>query len=222
MTLICNTVVRDVEAKLDTATTTGEESWEVHFNKSERHIESGSAYFAQAFIEALNLISDIELHNPGGAGLRLQSMTFLLEHALKQYDISMKLGSSTGLNEYHERKLRKAGLDFEGISYVLNEAQSRKFLKENNELVRTIATTFNEKGYLGVMNLYLERVQEIYNLTVTLSTSEKPKNDSVIWQELGWKFTTLFTQTLEIGKAIAILNTLTFRLPSDALASSKR
>jgi len=43
---------------------------------------------------------------------------------------------------------------------------------------------------------------------------------TLAWQELGWKLTTLFAQTLEVGKAIAILNTLTFRLPSGALASA--
>jgi hypothetical protein len=53
-----------------------------------------------------------------------------------------------------------------------------------------------------------------------MSESTKPEDNAVAWQELGWKLSTLFAQTLEIGKAIAILNTLTFRLPLSMVASA--
>jgi hypothetical protein len=189
---------------------------------SERHIEAGSAYFGQAFAEALGLISDIELHNPQGAGLRLQSIASLLDYALRQYDVSMEFGSKSGLIEYHERKLRESGLDLEGgIRQVLDVAHSRGFLMQNNERIEALIATFGRMGYSGLMSLYIERVRDIHNLAVTMmSESEKPENDAVAWQELGWKLTTLFAQTLEIGKAIAILNTLTFRLLPSGIPAS--
>jgi hypothetical protein len=213
MTLICNVKVQTQ------ATMSGDssgDSWEFTINESERYIESGSAYFAQAFAEALSLISDLEVHNPERAGLRLQSMAFLLEHALKQYETSMEFGSRTSLDEYHERKLREVGLSFEGVRQVLSEAQSRRFLRLDDEQFETIAATFDQMGYRSLMDFYTAKVREIHDLTVTIGGSNEPGDGSVGWQELAWKLTTLFAQTLEVGKAIAILNTLTFRLLSDA------
>jgi len=185
---------------------------------TERHIEGGSAYFGQAFAEALGLVSDIELHNPEGAGLRLRSIASLLEHALRQYEAAMESGSRSGLNEYHERKLREGGLNTEGIRQVLGEALSHDFLMEDDERIETLAAHFDQMGYSGLMSLYLGSVRKLHNLAVT--TSEGPEGDAVAWQELGWKLTTLFAQALEMGKAIAILNILTFRLAPGTLASA--
>jgi hypothetical protein len=213
MALICNTVQNILRDK-----TVNGESSKVDLDH-ERYIESGSAYFAQAFAEALGLVSDLELHNPERAGLRLQSMTFLLDHALKQYEDAVEFGSQTGLSEYHERRLRESGLNLAGSRQVLNEAQSRGFIRENGELVEMLAATFDRKGYSGLMSLYIGRVRELRDLIVDIGESEKLGADAVAWQELAWKLTTLFAQTLEVGKAIAILNILTFRLPASVLAS---
>jgi hypothetical protein len=212
MSLICN-------VKKQSHDSTGE--WSKAYLDNEGYVESGSAYFAQAFAEALGLISDIELHNPTGARLRLRSMASLLEYALKEYKAAVEFGSATGLNEYHEESLREAGLNFEGVRQVLSEAQSRGFLKGHDEWIEMLPSTFDRTGYSGVMNLYIGRVQEIHKLTVTIDGNEGLGNDGVAWQELGWKLTALFTQTLEVGKAIAILNTLTFRLPEGTLTSDR-
>lgn len=90
---------------------------------------------------------------------------------------------------------------------------------QDDERIEALTAAFGRTGYSGLMSLYIRRVRDIHNLAVTMSKSEKPEDDAVAWQELGWKLATLFAQTLEIGKAIAILNTLTFRLSSNMLAS---
>jgi len=215
MTLICN--VKEQISNSGQGASAGDTSL---YLDSERHVEAGSAYFGQAFAEALGLISDIELHNPEGAGLRLQSIASLLDYALRQYEASMEFGSKSGLIEYHERKLREGGLDPEGIRHVLDVAHSRGFLMQDDEWIEALTATFGRMGYSGLMSLYTGRVRDIHNLAVTMSESEKPEGNAVAWQELGWKLATLFAQALEIGKAIAILNTLTFRLPSGMLASA--
>jgi len=218
MALVCNTVLsRQARSTSGQAATASEAS--LHLD-NERYIEAGSAYFGQAFAEALGLISDLELHNPERAGLRLRSIASLLEYALGQYEASVEFGSRSGLNEYHERKLRDAGLDREGVRQVLREALSHGFLMEDDERIETLAANFDQIGYSDLMGLYIRRVREIHDLTATVSEGGEPGDDAVAWQELGWKLTTLFAQTLEVGKAIAILNTLTFRLPSGALASA--
>lgn len=187
--------------------------------ESERYIEGGSAYFVQAFAEVLGLISDLELHDPERAQLRLLSTSSLLECALRQYVAAVESGSRSGLYEYHERKLREVGLDSRGVRHVLSEALSRGFLVDN-ERVEMLAANFDRMGCSGLMGLYIEGVREIHGLTVTMSESEGPERDAVMWQELGWKLTTLFAQTLEVGKAIAILNIFTFRVPLGALAAA--
>jgi hypothetical protein len=191
------------------------------YRDSEICIESGSAYFAQAFAEALGLVSDIELHDTERAKLRLQSMGCLLEHALQQYGTASELGIENGLNAYHEKKLREEGLNFEGIRKVLDEAQNREFLREKDERINTLAATLDRQGYSDLMSLYVAQVRDIHKLAAKLGASEEFGADSVAWQELGWKLTTLFAEALEVGKAIAILNTLTFRLPADILTSQK-
>jgi hypothetical protein len=212
--MICNTTEASTFRQVSTA------SDAPLYLSSERHIEAGAAYFGQAFTEALSLISDIELHNPQGAELRLQSITSLLDCALRQYETAMESGSKSKLIEYHERKLLQGGLDPKGIRQVLDAAHSRGFLMQDDERIETLTATFVETGYSGLMSLYTGKVQDIRDLAVTMSESTKPEDNAVAWQELGWKLSTLFAQTLEIGKAIAILNTLTFRLPLSMVASA--
>lgn len=209
MALICN-VQPQVEIRAPNAPVSGESS-NVDLDH-ERFIESGSAYFAQAFAEVLGLVSDLELHDPRGAELKLRSMAFLLDRALEQYEAAVEFESQTGLSESHERKLREAGLDLEGVRQVLSEAQTRRLLSGGDERIEILATTFDRMGYPGLMSLYIGMVREIHDLVTVSVGTEEPGNDGVAWQELGWKLTTLFAQTLEVGQAIAILNIFTFRL----------
>lgn len=188
------------------------------YDDSERYIESGSAYFAQAFAEALGLTSDLELHDPYRAELRLRSMDVLIAHALQEYDGALRLYEQTGLNDFHERKLREAGLDFEGTRHILLEAGDRDLLPANEQLINSVAKTFDQVGYQGLMNLYLDKVRSIHRLVGSPSVTVEPgaaRND-VAWQELGWKLITLFTQAIQVGQAIAVLNTFTFRMSMES------
>jgi hypothetical protein len=183
------------------------------YDQSEKYIESGSAYFAQAFAEALGLTSDLELHDLYRAELRLRSMDVLLAHALKEYDGALELYEQTGLFDYHERKLREAGLDLEGTRHVLREAGNRDFLLISEQLIESVAVAFDQVGYQGLMSLYLDKVHNIHHLVGSPSVTLEPGTaNGVAWQELGWKLTTLFTQAAQIGQAIAVLNTFTGRL----------
>lgn len=181
--------------------------------ENESYVESGSAYFAQAFAESICLLSDLELHDPGRASLRLKATDFLLASAQKQYESALASGSTTGLNKYHEDMLRRAGLDFEKACRVLIEARRLGFLQADDQQIETLASTFNHVGYVGLMNLYMGKVREIRDL---IAQQEEPGHNAVEWQELGWKLTTLFIEAIKVGKAIAILNTLTFRLSGNA------
>jgi len=188
---------------------------------TERSIEAGSAYFGRAFAEAIGLICDIELHDREGAALRLRSVASLLEHALREYEVALDLGSRSGLNEYHERKLRAAGLEPDEVRRVLAEAQSRGFLIEDDDRIETLAAKFDLEGHLGLMGLYMGKVREIYTLAVDVIDADEPQNKAVEWQELGWRLTALFTQALQVGKVLAILNTFTFRLPKRSPSSAE-
>lgn len=178
----------------------------------ERCIEAGSAHFAQAFSEALGLISDLENNDPAGARLRLKSMAALTGSALQHYKSAGEIGGETGLTEQHARRLRQAGLDARGVGRVMGEAERRGFWRRDGAIAETLAAALENKGYPGMMSLYLEKVQEIHDYALAAGSGEAPV-DAVAWQELGWKLTALFGRALEMGKAIAILNTLTFRLP---------
>jgi len=213
MALICNTA--EARAR-DQKELTNPGPW----MDNECYIEAGSAYFARAYAEALGMTSDIELHNPAGAELRLQSMAFLLDHALKQYDAAMKLGTETGQSHQHEQQLREAGLDFARARQVLNAAAGRELRGGSDELIEILATTFVQEGYPGLMSYYLDKVRELHAFIVATNDSNGPGLDAVAWQELGWRLTTLFAWALEVGKSIAILNTLTFRLPVDAVTAN--
>jgi hypothetical protein len=113
MALVCNKKVEVAPAASSEASL---------YLDAEHYIEAGSAYFGQAFGEALGLIADIELHNREGAGLRLGSIASLLEHALRQYETAVEKGLNSGLDQYHDQKLREAGLEPHGVRRVLTEA----------------------------------------------------------------------------------------------------
>jgi hypothetical protein len=171
----------------------------------------------QAFAEALGLVSDIELHLSDGPNMRLQSITSLLSHAIRQYVAAVECGDRSGLNKYHEKRLQQAGLNSEGIRRVLHEASNRGFLKEDNGLIEKFATASKEVRFSELMSLYIAKIREIYDLAAFTNENEQPSRDPVALQELSWKITALFAQALEVGKAIAILNIFTFRLPSGVL-----
>jgi hypothetical protein len=145
-------------------------------------------------------------------------MDILITHALKEYDGALRLYEQTGLSDYHERKLREAGLDFEGTRYILLEAGNRDLLPANEQLINNVATTFDQVGYQGLMNLYLDKVRNIHRLVGSLSVTVEPGaiSNGVAWQELGWKLITLFTQAIQIGQAIAVLNTFTGRVSMES------
>jgi len=213
MALICN--VAQNEAFPSVFPSDGEQT-EV-YSVSEKYIESGSAYFAQAFAEALGLVSDLELHDLYRAELRLGSMDILVTHALEEYGRAAELYEQTGLNEYHERKLREAGLNVEGTTRTLTEAGNRDLLPANQQLVHSVTRTFDEEGYRGLTNLYLDKVRTIQRLVGSPSVTVEMEalSNGVAWQELGWKLVTLFTQATEVGQAIAVLNTFTSRLSKE-------
>lgn len=215
MAVICNVVVQSPSGSLSLdpslAETVGQEWRELYLN-NEPNIESGSAYFSQAFAEAAGVTSDLELHDPRSAGLKLQSISFLLSRALEQYEAAVKFESWTGLSEYHERRLREAGLDLEGVRRVLHEAQDKGFLSGGEDRLESLALTFDREGYSALTRLYLDRVRHLRDLTTAASGDLATGGDLVAWQELGWKLIARFSQAAEIGQAMAILNTFTFRL----------
>jgi hypothetical protein len=145
-------------------------------------------------------------------------MDILITHALKEYDGALRLYEQTGLGDYHERQLREAGLDFEGTRHVLLEAGNRDLLPANEQLINNVATTFDQVGYQGLLNLYLDKVRSIHRLVGSPSVTVEPGaiSNGVAWQELGWKLITLFTQAIQIGQAIAVLNTFTGRMSMES------
>ncbi len=214
MAAICN---RQQALAVPQESPSGEEKTEL-YGESEKHIESGSAYFARAFAEALGLVSDLELRDLYRAELRLRSMSVLITHALKEYDSASRISAQTGLIDYHERMLREAGLNFEGTQRTLLEAGNRDLLPADEQLVNSVAKTFDQAGYQALTNLYLDKVDSIHRLVssppVTLENGGT--TDGVAWQELGWKLITLFTQATQIGQSIAVLNTFTDRLARES------
>jgi hypothetical protein len=214
MAAICN---RQQQRAVPQESPSGKEKTEL-YGESEKHIESGSAYFAQAFAEALGYISDLELHDLYRAELRLRSMSILITHALEEYDNASKFDARTGLIDYHERMLREAGLNFEGTQRALLEAGNRDLLPADEQLVNSVAKTFDQVGYQGLTNLYLDKVYSIHRLVSSppVTMEDEGTSDGVAWQELGWKLITLFTQATQIGQSIAVLNTFTERLSRES------
>lgn len=129
--------------------------WGTLYRENEKLIESGSAFFVQAFAEALGVVSDIELHDVNRAQIRLAAIAALLGQATKQYNGSMKMDDETGLGSYHESTLRKLGLDVQGVNAVLTEARGRGFVVASDDSIHRFATIFHEEGYRALMKKYL-------------------------------------------------------------------
>jgi len=227
MALICNVpkVEQELHQSVAGDSRVSGEWWKVYLG-NEQYIESGAAYFAQAFAEALGIVTALELHDPRGAELKISSIAYLLERALEQYEAAVEFSARSGLGEFHERRLREAGLDLGGVRQVLTEARNRDLLGMGDERIDMIAATFARVGYPGLMSHYTGKVREIYDLVASMRATGGPGDDAIAWQELGWKLTALFTQALEVGQAIAVLNCLTSRLqrslgplPSSLVAS---
>ncbi|MCA9863262.1 MAG: hypothetical protein KC432_09585 [Thermomicrobiales bacterium] len=212
MALICNTVEMHVHPEGGDYATT---EWTKLYLSNEHRIESGSAFFAHAFAEALGIVSALELRDPDSAELKLDSIVFLLDRALEQYAAAAEFEAWTGLNAYHERRLREAGLGFAGVSRVLEEAAKRNLLSVGAQRIEAVAHTFEADGYAGLTDQYLELVRAIRAVALEASASGITPKTAVAWQELGWKLTALFSSALEIGQAMAILNTFTFRLEAE-------
>ena len=84
--------------------------WATVYLNNEVLIESGSAFFAQGFAEAMGIVADVELHDLGRATMRRKSIDRLLGTALKKYEESVALDESTGLMDFHQERLRDAGI----------------------------------------------------------------------------------------------------------------
>src|SRR5215217_2965341 len=88
--------------------------WDDLYRINEGFIESGSAYFSQAFAETLGLVSDIELHDLEQGQLRFACIRELLGHSMEQYKTCLELDERSGLGDHHEARLRSLGLDMRG------------------------------------------------------------------------------------------------------------
>jgi len=212
MSLICN-----VQIEITGEPGGNSAQWSSVYESNEEYIESGSAFFSQAFAEALALVSDLELHDVGRAWLRLEAISALLSDALEQYEASVELDSQTGLGDYHEARLREVGVNFDGFRRTLAEARSQDLVAISDERIDSIARILDDHGYAQLLGVYIDRVRDIRSLVAPRPLAFKPGDtiDAVVWQELGWKLTTRFARAIEIGQAIAILNTFMLRTLQD-------
>jgi hypothetical protein len=207
--MVCNT------ATIDNRPTASASEQSLYLD-SEHYIEAGSAYFSQAFGEVLGSLSELELHNIFAARLKLQSAQSLLTYAVEQYRTSLDFAARSGLAEGHEKKLREAGLDGRRCRVVLSIACDRGFLLNDEPVFELIEGAFDKSGYAGLMHLYINKVEEISEL---ISTHSPIASDAVAWQELSWKLTSSFSRALEFGKAIAVLNIFSLRIPTTSFVS---
>jgi len=90
---------------------------------------------------------------------------------------------------------------------------------DDSDRIETIALNFDRSGHSGLMSLYVSKVRVIHELAVTAGDTDTRQYDGVASQELGWRLTSLFSDALEVGKAIAVINTFTFRLPTETVSS---
>ena len=116
--------------------------WNDIYLTNERFIESGSAYFSQAFAEALGLASDLELHDTERAQLRIQSIGALLSRAIDQYTTSLDVDDRTGLTEHHEGLLRSFGLDQKGVERVLLDGRGEGYVAADDQFIRHFASLY--------------------------------------------------------------------------------
>jgi len=205
MSLVCN-----VEQQTLPPTSQTSDPWADVYRENEKFVESGSAYFSQAFAEALGLVADIELHDVQRAELRLQAMSALLAAAMEQYERGMDIDSQTGLLKHHEERLREIGLNREGTTHTLEVGRQSGFIGLSDSHIHDIASILTESGYGVLMSRYLEMVQSIETL-VDSEMHQQPDSTQRDWQGAGWRITTAFTATAQFGQAIAVVNAAAYR-----------
>jgi hypothetical protein len=198
MALICNVQTQENHS-------TGGD-WDELYSKNEGFIESGSAYFSQAFAETLGLVSDIELHNLEQAQLRLGSIRALLLHSLEQYRTSLDVDDRTGLANHHESTLRRELPDRRSIEQALSSGRANGYIAGNDEFIRRFSSEFHEEGYRALMNSYVDMVACIEALVNAGSTEP-----IVDWQGFTWQLTSGFSETMMFGQCIAVMNAVVYR-----------
>jgi len=206
MALICN-VVQNVAQTEGPEGHSSNGDWGEVYRRNERFIESGSAYFSQAFAEALGLVSDLELHNRERAQLRLASISALLGHSVEQYSTSLDIDDRSGLAEHHEATLHRLGLDLRGTEQALTDGRHSGYIVADDHLIRRLALLFHEQGYRALMDAYLEKVISIQSLIRPGELTETVSD----WQGLTWQLTSAFTDAMMFGQCIAVMNAVAYR-----------
>jgi len=199
MSAICNTVQQEEPTSF--AGRSSLNPWQQAYLDSDKLVASGSAYFAQAFADVMGLVSDEELNDPARGRLRLCSIGSLLDEAIREYEAAADFDARSGLDEYHERALRQAGLDEDGTRTVLSTAVSDGFLSLNRELFEEVAFTFANRGFAALMQSYVQRLRNIREVL----GDENDKSERT--RGFTWVLLTGFTDALQVGQAIAVLNT---------------
>jgi len=192
-----------------------DDEWVAVYLENETFIETGSAYFAQAFADAASLIADVELHDLGRGRLRIASMGLLLNSAIGAYERSLELDEITGLSAHHADRLREAGVDGDVVRDTLESAVRRGMLAATDGRA-SVAEIYETRGYVALMTTFLDQVREIRDFVDSVDLEPIPATDAecVAWQEFSWSITARMSQTLAFGQAIAMVNTLTLRLLS--------
>jgi len=193
MVRICNTVQPEF-----TGSSLG--GWEKAYSDSDKLIASGSAYFAQAFADVLGLVSDEELNDLSRGRLRLLSADALLRRAIREYESAADFDSQTGLDEYHQTVLESAGYDENGTLSALLSATGDGTLSLNRELLEGIAELFVRRGYRELMQSYVARLHKIQALLREAIAHFDQKAGTT------WMLLAAFTEALQVGQAIAVLN----------------
>jgi hypothetical protein len=197
MALICNVQTQENHTGGD---------WGEIYRKNEGFIESGSAYFSQAFAETLGLVSDIELHNLEQAQLRLGSIQALLIHSLEQYRTSLDVDDRTGLASHHESTLRRGLPDLRSVEQALSSGRTNGYIAGNDQFIRRFSSTFHEEGYRALMNSYVEMVASI-QVSVSAGLTEQVAD----WQGFTWQLTSGFSEAMMFGQCIAVMNAVVYR-----------
>jgi len=208
MAQICNKVVVDQPESVHERVG----DWESLYRENEKFVEYGSAYFSQAFAEALGIVSDIELHDLERARLRLGTIATLLEHAIQQYGAGLDADAHTGLEAFHENRLRKIGLNFAGMLNTLKAARADGYIVASDDMVDCLSRIFSDEGYRALMDHYLYKVRIIHGLVSDVPTDVDVKDGTpMMWQELAWRLTSAFADAMAFGQSIAIVNAAAYR-----------
>jgi len=185
--------------------------WESVYRENERFVESGSAYFSQAFAEALGLVSDIELHDVERARVRLEAVSMLLDYAIQQYTTSVDVDDRTGLQQFHESRLRDIGLDYEGTVRTLQVARAQGYIVASDDIIESISRTFSEQGYRALAERFIRKVRDIRGLATDATTEVDENTTGAIWQGIAWRLTSAFAHAMEFGQSMAVMNSAAYR-----------